>query len=55
MREYVGVIIVKPKPKEHHVEVTDEGFYPGKIHAQEQSRRLTLIPAIRDISDTFEK
>ncbi|XP_030855934.1 uncharacterized protein LOC577931 [Strongylocentrotus purpuratus] len=28
VREYVGVIVVKPKPKEHHVEVTDEGFYP---------------------------
>ena len=28
--EYVGTIIVKPKTKEHFVEVTAEGFTPGK-------------------------
>ncbi|XP_071807408.1 uncharacterized protein [Asterias amurensis] len=27
-REYLGVVIVKPRAKEHHIEVTAEGFYP---------------------------
>ena len=28
---YVGTIIVKPKQKEHFVELTPEGFKPGKL------------------------
>ncbi len=28
--EYIGTIIVKPKQIEHYVEITPEGFSPGK-------------------------
>ena len=30
--EYMGTIIVKPKTKEHFIEVTAEGFNPGDNH-----------------------
>ncbi|XP_071487386.1 uncharacterized protein [Diadema antillarum] len=28
VREYLGVVVVKPKPKSHPIEVTADGFYP---------------------------
>ncbi len=32
-REYLGVIVVHQREKEHHVEVTADGFYPGNYKA----------------------
>lgn len=29
--EYVGTIIVKPKQKEHFIELTESGFSPGDL------------------------
>ena len=29
--EYIGTIIVKPKQVEHFIEISTEGFSPGKI------------------------
>lgn len=28
--EYIGTVIVKPKPKEHRVMIQEKGFDPGK-------------------------
>ena len=42
-REYVGVVIVHPREKEHHVEVTEDGFYPGKKHVYMKSSQLYFI------------
>lgn len=30
--EYVGTIIVKPKQKEHFIELTENGFNPGLLN-----------------------
>ena len=29
--EYIGTIIVKPKQLDHWIDITPEGFNPGKI------------------------
>ncbi|XP_052779768.1 uncharacterized protein LOC128217013 isoform X4 [Mya arenaria] len=36
--EYVGTIIVKPKQKEHFVELTESGFNPDLVYAQTGDR-----------------
>ena len=28
--EYIGTVIVKPKPREHQVELKGKGFHPGE-------------------------
>ncbi|XP_054751259.2 uncharacterized protein LOC129257055 [Lytechinus pictus] len=51
VREYVGVIVVKPKPKEHHIEVTEEGFYPDLCAASVGDRiRWNWDPSHLDTS-----
>lgn len=38
--EYIGTVIVKPKPKEHRVMITENGFDPGTtMYLQENLSR----------------
>ncbi|XP_077978814.1 uncharacterized protein LOC144434231 [Glandiceps talaboti] len=51
-REYLGVIIVYPKEKEHYIELTGDGFYPdlGAISAGD---RVWWIWNPEDVQDNF--
>ena len=38
--EYIGTVIVKPKPKEHRVMVTENGFDPGTGESRQIHRSV---------------
>ena len=38
--EYIGTVIVKPKPKEHRVMVTENGFDPGTSESRQIHRSV---------------
>ncbi|XP_070557721.1 uncharacterized protein [Ptychodera flava] len=51
-REYLGVIIVKPKEKEHFIELTGDGFYPD-LAAVSAGDRVWWIWNPTDVEDHF--
>lgn len=50
--EYIGTVIVKPKPKEHRVMVTENGFDPGTGESR-QIHRSVLDFGFENISKYY--
>ena len=42
--EYMGTIIVKPKPKEHQVELKGKGFNPGMFYSNYCLDLIRIFP-----------
>ncbi|XP_022109023.1 uncharacterized protein LOC110989168 isoform X2 [Acanthaster planci] len=51
-REYLGVVIVKPRAKEHNVEVTAEGFYPD-LTVADGGDRIWWNWEVDNVQDNF--